>query len=66
MDTSEDRCTTCGEVYSEPPTSRASLCSNSFHCCKLGCVYRDGYLVDFCPTHREEENNGQENCCTKD
>lgn len=31
-------CSTCKEPYTKPPTTRASFCSNSFHCCR-DCVW---------------------------
>lgn len=61
------KCTTCKEPYSKPPTLRAQFCSNSFHCCR-DCVWDqqvDGTmvksrLVKMCPEckKRHEDNTG--------
>ncbi len=40
-------CETCGEPYSMPPTMRAALCSNGFHCCR-DCTWRNGQVVKSC------------------
>ncbi len=40
-------CKTCKEAYTMPPSERANLCSNSFHCCH-DCIYIDGKVVQLC------------------
>lgn len=49
-----DHCTTCGESYSREPTFKASICSNSFHCCR-DCVWRDGRPIQRCAFHEADE-----------
>lgn len=47
------KCTTCGESYSKPPTFRASVCSNGFHCCR-DCTWHAGHRIQKCEFHRED------------
>ena len=37
----EETCYTCDEPYSQPPTWRAAICSNPFHCCR-DCTWEQG------------------------
>lgn len=43
-------CATCDEPYTEPPTARAMICSNGFHCCRQ-CMWSDGRVTQHCPLH---------------
>ena len=60
-------CYTCKEPYSKPPTFRAMICSNSFHCCK-DCswgwendgAFSKGTLVRMCPECAEKDRESKE------
>jgi len=54
-----ERCPTCKEVYSEPPTERAMLCSRSFHCCRA-CVWNNGRVVIACALHTKKQKEEPE------
>jgi hypothetical protein len=45
-------CSTCNEPYSMPPTFRAMLCSNGFHCCR-DCTWKEGRVVKECLYHHD-------------
>lgn len=49
-----EQCTTCDEPYSRDPTFRASICSNSFHCCR-DCTWLDGRRIQLCAFHEADE-----------
>lgn len=46
-------CSTCNEPYTQVPTWRATLCSNSFHCCRR-CRWIDGRVVEHCDLHADD------------
>jgi hypothetical protein len=43
-------CPTCDEPYYVPPTFRAMICSNGFHCCR-DCIWKDGKVIKDCGQH---------------
>ena len=49
-----EKCQTCGEPYSEPPTDRALICSSGFHCCR-SCTWREGRITMKCKRHLNEK-----------
>lgn len=52
-----DSCSTCQEPYSKVPSVRASVCSNSFHCCR-DCTWVDGRRTACCVDHLNASNTG--------
>lgn len=48
-----ESCPTCGESYTDPPTSRALICSSAFHCCRA-CTWQEGVVTVRCGRHSKD------------
>lgn len=42
-----NKCHTCGNTYSKPPSGFAIFCSSSFHCCR-DCIWEQGQIIEMC------------------